>query len=114
MAYNHLQFNQRVERLDRTHRNLSRGFVTRIRPDGLMVVQPRRAAFHIPAKAVILFVLAFLGFKAFLLASIGPGAYLDRVARLESGTIVEQAGAWVMQIDPASQVIASKIGPILR
>lgn len=114
MAQNHLQFDQRVSRLDRMHRDLSHGYVTRIRPDGLIVIQPRRASFHFPIKAMVIFVLAFVAFKGFLLASIGPDAYHDRIALLESGTIVEQGGAWVMQIDPVSEAIANKFGPILR
>lgn len=114
MSHSFIQFNQRVNRIDRMHRDLSRGSVARIRPDGLIVIQPYRPSFHIPAKAVIILVLALLGFKGFLLANIGPDGYRDRVELLSEGTIVEQAGAWVMQIDPVSKMIANKIGPIMR
>jgi len=63
---------------------------------------------------VILFLLALLAFKGFLIASLGPDAYNERVDKLQNGTMIEKAGAWVMHIEPASDFIAQQIGPILR
>jgi len=45
---------------------------------------------------------------------VGPVTYDDRLSVLDSGTGVEQVGAWMMQIDPATVFLADQIGPILR
>jgi len=114
MVENQLQFDQRLRQLDRKYRAMSHGFTTRIRSDGLIVVQPERARFRVPIKPLLVFIIAVIAFKGFLIANLGPATYDDRVAKLRSGTIVEQAGAFIMQSDPASHYIAGQIGPILR
>ncbi len=114
MDQTHLQFNQRVASLGRKHHALSHGYVARMRPDGLIVARPRRNQSRISLRMVVLFLLALLAFKGFLIASLGPDAYNERVGKLQNGTMVEKVGAWVMQIEPASDLIAQQIGPILR
>jgi len=114
MANYQLQFDQRLNLLARKHRALSRGYVTRIQADGLIVARPRRTSARLPRKAVFLFLLAFFGFKAFLVANLGPQAYDDRLARLQAGTVVEKGGAFVMQADPLTMYLAQQIGPIMR
>lgn len=114
MDQSHLQFDQRINQLGRKHNALSRGYVARMRPDGLIVARPYRKQSRFPFKMVFVFLLAIIAFKGFLIASLGPDAYSERVGKLENGTMVEQAGAWVMQIDPVSDLIAQQIGPILR
>lgn len=114
MGNSQIQFEDRLRLLSRKHRAMSHGYVTRMQPDGLIVAQPRRQPIRIPARAVILFVLAFFGFKAFLVANLGPQTYDERLARLNDGTVVEQAGAFVMQADPLTMYVARQIGPILR
>jgi len=64
--------------------------------------------------SVLLFLGAFVFFKAFLVANLGPQTYDDRLARLNNGTVVEQAGAFVMQADPLTVYAAQKIRPVLR
>ncbi len=108
------QFENRLATLGRKHSAMSRGYKTHIQHDGLIVVKPRRAGRGVSFKAVLLAALGFFAFKAFLLASLGPDAYSDRISGLETGTIFEQGGAWVMQIDPATQAIADFVGPVLR
>jgi hypothetical protein len=115
MSDTQLQFQNRLRSLERKHYKTStRGYTTRMRPDGLIVVKPRRAPSRISGKSVLMFVAAFLLFKGFLIANLGIVGYDERIARLNEGTPVEQAGAWVMQIEPASEWIATKIGPVLR
>lgn len=114
MAKTQLQFDERLRLLSRKHQAMSRGYVTRMQPDGLIVAQPKRRSVRVSARAVFLFLAAFIGFKAFLVANLGPLAYDDRLARLEAGTLVEKAGAFVMQADPLTMYVALKIGPILR
>lgn len=114
MAENQLQFDERLRRLERKHRAMSRGYTTYMQPDGLIVAKPKRAQVRISGRSILLFVMAFIAFKGFLIANLGPLGYEERLARLDSGTVVEQGGAFVMQIDPASQFIAEQIGPIFR
>jgi hypothetical protein len=108
-------FNDRRIILARKHQAMSRGYTTQMRSDGLIVVKPRRRRrIYIPFNGIFLLLLGFIFFKAFMLASVGPDTYGERVATLSSGTFVEQGGAWLMQPDPASQTIANYMGPILR
>ncbi|TMM55257.1 hypothetical protein [Sulfitobacter sabulilitoris] len=114
MVETHLQFDRRLRTLGRKHRAMSRGYSTRIRGDGLIVVEPRRLRFHFPARTVIMLFVGFFMFKGFMLASMGPVTYNHRLATLEKGTVVEQGGAWIMQIDAITKGMAEFIGPILR
>ena len=114
MAQSQVQFDQRLRRLGRKHRAMSRGYTTRMQPDGLIVAKPHRAPSRISGRSVLLFLAAFILFKGFLYANLGPETYNERVNRLQSGTVVEKAGAFVMQADPVSQLVAQKMGPILR
>lgn len=114
MAQTHLQFDQRVNNLGRKHQSMSRGYVTRMRPDGLIVARPYRTQSRFPYKYTILFFVALFVFKGFLIASLGPETYNERVGKLENGTVVEKVGAWGMQIEPVSSFVATKIGPVLR
>ncbi|GAB5437209.1 hypothetical protein [Falsiruegeria mediterranea] len=114
MVEDHLHFNRRVSKLTRKHQAMSRGYTHRLRSDGLIEVKPRRARPGVSLRALALFVFGFLAFKGFLLANLGPAGYEDRLARLSEGTVVEQGGAALMAVDPVSEFIASKIGPVLR
>jgi hypothetical protein len=93
---------------------MGNGYTTRLKSNGLLVVQPKRARRGISGKSILLFLVAFFAFKGFLIANLGLLAYEDRLTTLQGGTVFEQAGAWVMQADPAAQFIAEKIGPVLR
>lgn len=114
MSEEALQFKNRLRRLERKHTAMSKGYQTKLRADGLIVMTPRRSGPRVSGRSVILFLLAFFVFKGFLIANIGVAGYDERVAKLETGNAVEVAGAWVMQVDPLSELIAQKIGPVLR
>ena len=114
MAEDQLQFGERLHLLERKHRAMSQGYVAYIQPDGLIVARPKRRTSRISGRAVIIAALAFIGFKAFLIANLGPQTYDERVGRLRDGTLVEKAGGFVMQADPLSTYVALQIGPILR
>lgn len=107
------EFHQRIRRLDRKQRAMGHGYSAKIRSDGLMVIQPRRARVRVPFAPILLAVAALILFKGLLLASIGEESYQDRLAELQAGSFVEQAGAWVMQVDTASVFVAEKIAPVL-
>lgn len=114
MVHDEIDFQMRLRRLIAKHRGMSRGYKTKMRKDGLIVVKPHRSKSPISMKSFLLFIAAFMLFKGFLIANVGPDAYGERVARLQDGTIVEQAGGYVMQIDPVSELVAMKMGPVLR
>ncbi len=114
MSQDIVEFKNRLRRLERKHTAMSRGYDAHMRADGLIVIKPKRSAPAVSGRAVIIFLLAFFVFKGFMLANIGIAGYDERVERLQQGTIVEQAGAWVMQREPLTQFVADKMGPILR
>ncbi len=104
---------QRVDRLNSKYMAMSRGVVTTLRKDGLIVVQPARRTVPFPFKFLLIMFTALFLFKGFLLAWLGPDTYDNRIADMAAGTFAEQAGAWVMQIEPASQFLANQIKPYL-
>lgn len=110
----HATFVQRLNVLGRKHSQMTKGYTTKVGPDGLITVRPKRARIKFPLKSIVIAIFAFIAFKAFMLATSGPLAYQERLASLESGTIVEQFGAKVMAIDPATSALAEKLGPLLR
>ncbi len=63
----------------------------------------RRRGFLAP---VVLVMMTVIALKAGVLASIGPERYEERIAALRAGTGAEQAGAWVLQADPLTAMLA--------
>jgi len=114
MIKKQLQFEERLQQLARKHRAMSRGYVTRMQPDGLIIARPKRQPIQISFPVFIFFLAAFIGFKAFLFVGVGPLTYEDRLAHLQLGTMVEKAGAYAMQADPLTVYEATQIGPSLR
>ncbi|WP_170372023.1 hypothetical protein [Ruegeria arenilitoris] len=113
MTGKQLEFDQRVHRLTKKHNKMSRGYRATMRKDGLVVMKPQRVRSAVPAKVLLLCLCGFFAFKAFLLSNLGPTGYQYRVDALNEGTSVEQAGAWIMQIDPLSQAISTQLSKIL-
>ncbi|MCA0907561.1 MULTISPECIES: hypothetical protein [Ruegeria] len=113
MTGKQLEFTQRVNRLNKKHQKMSRGYRATMRKDGLVVMKPQRVSSAVPARVLLLTLLSVVAFKAFLLSSLGPTGYQYRIDSLNEGTSVEKAGAWVMQIDPVSQAIAVQLNKIL-
>lgn len=114
MVNAHERFNERLRRLARKHRAMGRGYVMRLMPDGLIVPEPVKLRIELPYRVTTLIIVALLVFKGFLIASLGAQPYQDRLFTLSDGTFVEQAGAWLMQPDRISMVIADQIAPVLR
>ncbi len=113
MIREQLQFDHRVRQLSRKHDAIARGYLVKLRSDGLIETKPRRPRRRISLMPILLFVAAFIAFKGLMIASVGFGTYEDRLTRLQSGTAVEQAGAWLMGMDPVALGIAEKIKPYL-
>ena len=109
-------FDERLNAIGLKHAAMARGYTTEIRSDGLIVVKPyvRRRGFSIPVAGIVMLLAGLLFFKAFILAAVGPDLYDERVAKLGEGTFVEQGGAWVMKVEPATEYFATVIDPIFR
>ncbi len=107
---NYARFNERLNEIETRHKRRSSGFVRLVERDGILAPAERvRTRQGLPVRGIVLALLAFLGFKGFLLAHLGALTYVDRVAKLEAGSIVEQMGAWAMRADPLTLWIADQL-----
>ncbi|MET4102432.1 hypothetical protein ABIE58_001866 [Roseovarius sp. MBR-78] len=108
------EFNARLRRIDASHARLERGYVGKVRSDGLIVFKPRRRRPTVPLRGILYLVLGFIFFKAVVFAHLGGVTYQARVAQLAEGHVLEQAGAWIMQPDMLTRYIAGYFAPVLR
>ena len=107
-------FNKRISTLGRKHAAMSHGFTTALRSDGLIVVKPNRALRrNFPVKGLFALIFGFFVFKAIMLASLGEITYNERVGKLNQGSALEQGGAWLMQIEPATAFLAGFLEPLI-
>ena len=53
-------------------------------------------------------------FKGLILAHLGEGTFETRLAQLSQGSVVEQAGAFIMQPDAVSMAIAQQVRPFVK
>ena len=108
------EFRSRLSRLERKYKGMSAGYDAKLRSDGLIVITPRKAKRRVAVVPIAVFLLGFVVFKGFLMMSLGASSYDERVARLQEGTGVEQVGAFVMQSDPLSTLVAEQMGTVLQ
>lgn len=107
-------FDTRLRNISRKRARLADGYVSKVTKDGLIVFRPKHRKTTFPVRGLVLLMVGFFLFKAMIMAHLGGLLYEERVAALNEGTLVEQAGAYVMQADPVTQTIASKLRPFLR
>jgi hypothetical protein len=113
MAQANVPFDKRLKRIVRRHDRMSNGYVKTVTSDGLIVARPRVYKPKFPLKGLLaVIVLGFL-FKGLVYSSLGTEQYAERVALLQQGSVMEQAGAWIMYADPATVFIAEGISSIL-
>lgn len=108
-----VQFDKRVKKIVRRHDKMSNGVVRRVNSDGLIVAKPRAYRPRFPLKGLVAVLLLGFLFKGFMLSYLGDAVYAERVATLQNGTALEQAGAWVMQPDPVTVMAAQGIAIIV-
>lgn len=109
-----VNFETRMRRLGKTHaRMYANGIVRKMGKDGLISAYPRRRMPRFPLKGFAILVLAALLYKATLLAWLGDAVYQERVDTLAAGSVVEQGGAWLMQVDPATTFLSGMIAPLV-
>lgn len=107
-------FNARLRRIDTHHARLKRGYVGKVRHDGLIVFKPRRQRRAIPWRGLLTLIFGFVFFKAVVLAHLGAVTFEARVSQLADGHVIEQAGAVILRPDPLTRWIAGYLAPVLR
>lgn len=108
------EFDRRMNRISKRHSKLSRGYVTTVNSDGLVVAKPSRKGGSGTLRGLIVIVAVMMLFKGFLHSQLGPVGYQDRVDALAAGTIFEQAGAFVMVSDPVTEWLSVKFSSLVR
>ncbi|QTN34967.1 hypothetical protein [Cognatishimia activa] len=82
--------------------------------DGYVIVQAKSRARPVPFLGVFLLALGFFALKGLMIAGIGADIYAIRIQELfTSSSIVTQIGAWTMQGDAVSLMMAENIQKIL-
>lgn len=95
----------------RTEKPRVTGALTSFNHDGLVLAERRRrrSEIDLPWKAFIQVALIVTAVKLLLYIDLGPIAYNARVETLSQGAWYEQIGAWLMFIDPFSQMVLDTI-----
>ncbi len=114
MVETHDHFRKRLNLLGRKHEQMTHGYSSHVGKDGLIVIKPKRARRGFPVKSMVVLVIGFFAFKAFMLVAIGPVTYNERLSKLEKGNVIEQVGAKALAIDPVAASLADFVGPVLR
>lgn len=107
------EFDRRMRRISRRHTQLSKGYVTSVNSDGLVVAKPKGRSMRGTLRGVALVIIVMMVFKGFLHAELGAAAYTERVNALASGSIFEKAGSWVMVDDPITKWLSTYISSLV-
>lgn len=93
-------FHNRMRDINRKHAKLSRGYVTSVNHDGLIIAKPRARGGRFPWRGLLFSLVIIMAFKILLFSQLGTAAYAERVASLKAGSTLEQVGAFVLEPDP--------------
>ena len=107
-------FDSRLKGIAKTREKMRGGYVGHVTRDGLIVFRPKRRRIAFSPRGLALVVLGFVAFKALIMAHLGVNTYQARVDALKDGSMVEQAGAFIMQADPATRYVAATLRPYLN
>lgn len=102
-------FQKRMSRINRKHARMENGYVAVVGRDGLIVTKAKRGSAGRSFRMLAGLVLGFFAFKVLLITQLGTLGYEARVEQLRTGTVIEQGGAFLLQVDPLSAAIAQKI-----
>lgn len=115
MVYTKEDFQTRVGNAGKKRESiLRRGYTTQVDKNGIIISKPKPRRMRIPVRAPALTVLGFFLFKALMLSANGPQTYQERLEVLRGGTIVGQMGAQLLAVDPVTQFLSEKMGPLFR
>ncbi|MEM6587704.1 MAG: hypothetical protein AAF641_04600 [Pseudomonadota bacterium] len=81
--------------------------------DDIIIVPTRQAAPSISLSGFVLLVASFFLFKGACIAWIGAEDYIASIKFLKSGSVFEQAAAFVMAPDILSQFLAGQMKAVL-
>lgn len=107
MTLAQVPFERRLRRIVKNHQRMANGVVHSVDSNGLIVSRPKVYNPRFPLRGLLLLVATALMFKGYIYASLGAVTYDERVAGLSEGTLIEQAGAWIMQADTATLAVAT-------
>ncbi len=117
MGYSQLQQKTGFLLLADDDRRSNQDYVTLVDRNGLIQVMPRRksrANLLAPLKLLALFAVLLTVFKALALMNVGLFDYEEELAVLQTGSVFEKAGAFVLQIDPLTMAFYQQVGPLLN
>ncbi len=103
------RFYTSVNEIEAAHGRRSSGFVRLVERDGRLVPVSLARRRHVPVKGMLLAVASLVGFKAFLLMSLGSVGYAGRLELLEEGNALERAGALIMKAGPLTTFMAEQL-----
>ena len=107
-------FDERVRRIEAGHRPGGSRSVFQMREDGLIVPVKRRNGPRLSPRGVLYLLAVVFLFKGLAHAHLGAETYSERVSGLAAGSVVEQAGAVVMQADPVTLMVSRQLAPVFR
>ncbi|WP_370229807.1 hypothetical protein [Cognatishimia sp.] len=115
MNAQHQQFEYRVKRLRRKRsKAMQSNAPAFIDQDGYVIVQAKSRARRVPFLGLFLLAIGFFALKGLMIAGMGTDIYAVRIQELFGSTsIVTQIGAWTMQGDAVSLMMAENIQKIL-
>lgn len=114
MSETFTQFEQRLNSLERKHKELANGYVAKINPDGLITIAPKDPRATLRTRLGIAIILGFLLFKTVTMALVGPVTYESRLDVLRDGTGPERFGAFIMQVDPITGPVAEYLRGVIN
>ena len=106
-------FDERLKRIDRKRARLSNGYSAKVTSEGLIVFRPKRRRASFSVRGLLLLIIGFFLFKGMILAHLGGTVYDQRVESLKQGSVIEQAGAFIMAKDDVTVAVATAMRPFV-
>jgi len=117
MGFSQLQKKSGFVLLSDKGQQSSNEYVTLVDKNGLIQVVPRKKKSVLstaPLRLIVLFFLLITVFKALAVLNVGITTYEEQLTALPGGNVVEQAGAFVLSVDPLTHTIIQGIEPLVR
>jgi len=114
MTHQQDMFDQRYRKVLKRHRQLSRGYVTKIQKNGVIAHRPIRHMREMVSFSSLLLPFGILFvLKGCIVTVLGREGYASQLEVLRSGGFVEQVGAVLMQVDSITSVMARLVGFVI-
>ncbi len=107
MAVSESSFGERILKIEEQRSSrVKNGYIHEMRADGLIVARPRAYKPSFPFRGLLMVAVCFLLFKTLIVISVDEVTYDRRMDTLQSGTMAERVGAYLMQDDPVTSGLA--------